>query len=232
MKHLISTGVSLALVGGLAFVPALTFAQVNINSEANGTLGTDIDLTATGSNSVLEVETKATSTATSSTDDELSETTNRGTLSLRLNADGVAITSAAEVNTDADLEVFAHNIAATEETVDETHAETTAEGESRVEVVYKHYGELFGIMPVAIKSTTVVTTGDGEVEVRSNLPWWSFLATKKNHAANEIESRIKDNATVMMSAEMEANAAVQAEIIEAVVAELNAHASLHMSING
>ncbi len=230
MKKIISSGASLALVAGLTFVPALTFAQVNINSEATGSLDSTIDVSASGTEAILEIGTDT--EATTTTEGTSTETDAEGSLSLRLNADGVAITSAADVNTSADLEVFAYNMTATEKTVDEAHAEVTAEGQSRVEVVYKHYGELFGLMPVVIKSTTVVTTGNGEVEVESDLPWWSFMATKKNHAANEIESRIKDNATVMMSAEMEASAAVQAEIIEAVVAELDAHTSLHTSLNG
>lgn len=232
MKNIISTGASLALVAALTFVPVLTFAQVNINSEATGSLNTDTVLSATGSDAMLEISMEGESKATTSINEDRTETDSEGGLSLRLNADGVAITSATSVNTDADLEVFAYNLAATLKTVDEAEAEVTAEGKSRVEVVYKHYGELFGVMPVVIKSTTVVTTGSGEVEVESSLPWWSFMATRKNHAANEIESRIKDNATVMMSAELEANAAVQAEIMEAVVAELDAHASLQTSING
>ena len=230
MKKIISSGASLALVVGLTFVPALTFAQVNVNSEATGSLNTDIDLSAASSSDILEIGVDGETEATTSVQED--ETDTKGSLSLRLNADGVAIISASEVNTEADLEVFAYNMVASEETVDEANAEVTADGKSRVEVVYKHYGELFGVMPVVIKSTTVVTTGDGEVVVESDLPWWSFMATKKNHAADEIESRIKDNATVMMSAEMEASAAVQAEIMEAVVTELNAHSSLYTSING
>lgn len=232
MKKLISSGASLALVSALTFVPVLAFAQVNINSEATGSLDSSIDINASGTDAILEIGTDTESTASTTMDENDSATTAEGSLSLRLNADGIAITSAADVNTEADLEVFAYNMAATEKTVDEANAEVTADGQSRVEVVYKHYGELFGLMPVVIKSTTVVTTGNGEVEVESDLPWWSFMATKKNHAASEIESRIKDNATVMLSAEMEASAAVQAEIIEAVVAELDAHTSLHTSLNG
>lgn len=230
MKQLISSGASLALVTTLAFVPAITFAQVNINSEATGSLDSAIDLNSSSSEAILEIGTDTEASTTVESDDSKVEA--EGDLSLRLNADGVAITSAADVNTDADLEVFAYNMSASEETIDEARAEVTADGQSRVEVVYKHYGELFGLMPVVIKSTTVVTSGDGEVEVESDLPWWSFMATKKNHAASEIEARIKDNPTVMMSAEMEASAAVQAEIIEAVVAELDAHTSLHTSLNG
>lgn len=232
MKKLISSGASLALVAGLTFVPVLTFAEVTINSEATGSLDSNLEVNASGTDAILEIGTNTETSTTMGENETAADTDTEGSLSLRLNADGLAITSAADVNTEADLEVFAYNMAATEKTIDEANAEVTAEGQSRVEVVYKHYGELFGLMPVVIKSTTVVTTGNGEVEVESDLPWWSFMATKKNHAASEIESRIQDNATVMMSAEMEASAAVQAEIIEAVVAELDAHTSLHTSLNG
>jgi hypothetical protein len=237
MKKLIYSGASLALVSALTLIPVTSFAQINVNSSTTGSININAHGNATSSDAMIEIGAEVgigddTSTTSTSTTEDMEDTNDEGNLSLRLNANGVAITSASEVNTEADLEVFAHNVTATEETVDEADAEVTAEGQSRVEVVYKHYGELFGVIPVVIKSTTVVTTGNGEVEVDSNLPWWSFMATKKTHAANEIEARIKDNPTVMMSAEMEANAAIQAQIMEAVVAELNAHTSLHTSLNG
>ena len=59
---------------------------------------------------VLEVGTDSENEvdATSTEDETATDTNSEAGLSLRLNADGIAITSASEVNTEADLEVFAH----------------------------------------------------------------------------------------------------------------------------
>lgn len=233
MNKLTYSGASIALAALLTMAPALTFAQVNINSEATGSLEADVNLNATDSDATLEVGTDTEVNSATGTEKDTATNTETDTgLALRLNADGVAIISAIDVNTEADLEVFAHNVAVTNDLVSEMETEVTEEGKSRVIVTYTHQGELFGVMPITMESTTIVTTGDGEVEVESDLPWWSFVVTKKNHAAGEIESRIKDNPTVMMSAEMEATAAVQAEVIEAVVTELEAHSALHAALNG
>jgi hypothetical protein len=217
----------LALAALLSSVPGATHAEININSEATGSLDTVVDIAEleTDANIGANVSTDVEATTTEATNDEESG------VSLRLNAEGRALTEAAHVNTTSDLEIFAYNVAAEDDMVEEVKVGTTTGGQSRVEVKYKHYGELFGLMPIVINSTTVATTGDGQIEVESDLPWWSIITTKKNHAAGEIESRIKDNPTIMMSAEMEVDARTQAEIAEAVIAELSAHSYVHAAIN-
>ncbi len=217
----------LALAALLASTPGTTHAEIDINSETTGALEAVIDITELETDTNIEADMSADVEATTTE----SNNNDESGVSLRLNAEGRALTEAAQVNTTSDLEVFAYNIAVEDDMVEEVEVGTTTDGQSRVEVTYKHYGELFGLMPIVINSTTVVTTGNGQIEVESDLPWWSIITTKKNHAAGEIESRIKDNPTIMMSAEMEVDARTQAEIAEAVVAELNAHSYIHAAIN-
>lgn len=232
MKNLTYSGRSLALLSALVFLPALTYAQVDINNEASGLLDASVDLDAVATDTLLDIEAGVEVGIDSATSVEMESGSDASVGSdLRLNADGVAVTSVTEVNSDADLQVFAANLAAREERVDEIKAEETTAGEAKVEVVYRHSGRLLGIVPVTIKSTTLVTAANNRVEAESRLPWWSFLVAEKNYAKAEIESRIRDNPTIMTSAEVEANAAIKAEIIRAVVAELNAHSSMNTTVN-
>lgn len=230
MKKFTYSGTSLALLASLAFAPAVSFAQINVGTDATSSLNGVVEMGSSTTDAIIEINSDTSATTSDEGTDVDSNTS--ATVSLRLNAEGVAITSASEVENEADLEVFAHNFASQEEKVDSASAETTADSKSHVEVVYKHKGKLFGVIPVTIKSTTVVVSGNGEVEVDSSLPWWSFMVTDKNHAAAEVETRVKDNATILMSAELEANATVQAEIMEAIATELESHTSAHASING
>lgn len=208
--------------------PGTAAAEININSETTGALEPMVDLN--------EIETDASIEVDTSVDAETSTPEMRNAeldseANLRVGADGHVIITAAEVKDEQDLQAFTYNLAVQDTMVEEAKAETTDDGKARVEVIYKHYGELFGFMPIIIHSTTVVTVGQGQVEVQSNLPWWSLIATKKNHAADEIESRIKDNPTIMTSAEAKADAHTRATIAEAVVAELDAHSYLHTALN-
>ncbi|MCB9818823.1 hypothetical protein H6788_01450 [Candidatus Nomurabacteria bacterium] len=229
LNYLSLYGVSLMLLSALALTPLYSHAQINVttSSDASSTIefGTDDGSTTTAS-SIIELEVGAESTSTEF------ETEAQNSTSLRVNADGDAIAFAADVKNDADLEVFAHNISETEENVSGVEVDSEENGAWQAEVSYEHEGKLFGLMQVTLKSKTTVEVNEGgELEVHSNLPWWNFLVTKKNHAESEIESRLRDNATIMAAAEVEANAAVKAQVVEAVVAELNAHTYIYSSIN-
>lgn len=230
MKMLTYSGAALALAALLSTAPSAALA-VNITSEATGALEATMDLSDTDVDTTADANIEVDATTTASSSGDVEGNAMSSDISLRLNVDGEAIVRAVDVESDDDLEIYAYNVAVRDEMVEEVKTETTDEGRARVEVVYKHQGELFGILPVTIKSTTVVTSGQGRVEVESTLPWWSAIATKKNYAASEIEARIKDNATIMTSAEMEADARTRAAITEAVIFELEAHSKLHASIN-
>jgi len=218
---------TLALLAMLALLPMSTYAQVDIDLDASATTSaeTSTDDGATSSEPLIDIDLEATTTTEVTADED-----NRD--GLEINAEGLAVAVAEEVQSDADLEVFAKNLSIREDRVDEVSFETESTGAWEARVIYEHEGKLFGLIPVTIKSTTVVEIdSDGEIDVDSDLPWWNFMVTEKNHAAAEIESRLKDNATVMAAAEVEANAAVKAQVVEAIVAELNAHTYIQAAIN-
>ncbi len=220
------------LLSALALTPLYSHAQININTDSS-TSGT-IEFTTgnestTTTDGVIELEIGTEST---STDNSKTETGAQNSTSLRVNADGDAIAFAADVKSDTDLEVFAHNISETEEKVSEVEVDSEESGAWQAEVSYEHEGKLFGLMQVTLKSKTIVEVDEeGKLEVHSSLPWWNFMVTKKDHAEAEIESRIRNNATIMAAAEVEANATVKAQVVEAMVAELNAHTYIHSAIN-
>lgn len=232
LTYLSLYGVSLMLLSALALTPLYSYAQINVitDSDASSAIefSTDNGSSTTANGSIdLEIGTESTSTNNTET-----KTEGRSITSLRVNADGVAIVLAADVKNESDLEVFAHNISAAEEKVSEVEIDSETNGAWQAEVSYKHEGKLFGLMSVTLKSTTVVEVDeDGKLEVYSNLPWWNFMVTKKNHAEAEVESRLRDNATIMAAAEVDANAAVKAQVVEAMVAELNAHTYIQAAIS-
>ncbi len=230
MKTSIHKNAGPALAIALILAPISALAQVELEVTATGTLGGDIDsatdVNATLSDSVIEVNVgTGAATGTDEDDSDGSET------ALMLNAEGIAIRSAAAVRAEADLEAFRHNLEADHEGIEEVRIDTDAEGSTEVEVRYRHSGKLFGFMPVTVRSTTLVTVNaNGGVEVESNVPWWSLVVSSMDHAGSEIEDRIKDNPTVMTNAEAELSARAKAEIAEAVVAELQAHTTLQASL--
>jgi hypothetical protein len=230
MKTIVHSNFSLALILALLLAPVLSYAQTNNRGEASGLLDASVNLNEVSTDVRVEAEADAQIGTTSTTSNTGSETRTESSSNLNLNASGVAITSVAQVNSEADLEVFAQNLAVENENVEEVKTEMTAEGESQIEVTYRHSGRLLGMMPVTFKSVTLVTTVNNTVEAKTRLPWWTFMVTNKNEVEAEIESRIKDNATIMTSAEMEASASARAEIIRAVVAELNAHGSIETAV--
>lgn len=222
----IHAGASLALLAALALAPFSSHAQIDIELDASATSSVETDNdTSTSSDSLIDIDLEA--TTTTEVDNDSAETEG-----LRINAEGIAVAVSEEVRSDADLEVFAANVSIREDKVDEVTFDSEVTGAWETRVVYAHEGKLFGLMPVTVKSTTVVEVdANGELHVDSNLPWWNFMVTEKNHAEAEIESRLRDNATVMAAAEVEANAAVKAQVVEAIVAELNAHTYIQAAIN-
>lgn len=217
---------SMMIISVLALAPLYSYAQINIDTQASSSieLMNEDEATSTDDN-ILKIEIGTDTEATSSDSTENST-------SLRVNMDGLAITVAGEVRSDEDLEIFTHNVSESEEKVSSAKVESEENGAWEAEVSYEHEGKLFGLMQVTLKSkNTVEIDEEGTLEVHSDLPWWNFMVTKKNHAENEIESRLRDNATIMAAAEVEANAAVKAQVVEAMIAELNAHTYIHSAIN-
>jgi hypothetical protein len=123
------------------------------------------------------------------------------------------------------LDVFSSNASTNEESVAEVNINSDNDGESQVEVSYEHPGKFLGFIPFTVKSTAVVKTkANGETEVKTRKPWYSFLITSENKARVDIESRIKNNSTVKSNAKVNASAEARAKVAEAVVAEVAASA--------
>lgn len=233
MKKLTYSGTTIATLTALVFVPVLSYAQVEVNSETEGFLNATTDLVATDTEATVDVDASVevdNEIETSTSNDDINSTTNTE-LSLVLNAKGVAVVSPSQVNNSNDLEVFTENTIIREQQVKDIHFDTTSEARSKVEVFYKHQGQLLGVVPVTLQSKTTVESGDGELEVDTKLSWWGFLVTDKGRIEKEIATRVRDNATITMSTEYEATASAQAEIAAAIVAELNSYSSLQVSYN-
>lgn len=144
---------------------------------------------------------------------------------LQVNGLGVAITSASQVSSDEDLGVFSANLLHLRKSLAKVSIDSDSDESTEVVVVYRHRGKLFGFIPVTVKSTTIVdTTSDGEVMVGSRLPWWSFLVAGENYAKEDLETRVKENATIKSSARASMSASSKAQLTEAVLAEIEAHA--------
>lgn len=233
MKKFTHSSTAVIALSVLAFSPILSYAEVEINSEANGYLTATTDLVATPTEANIDIEADVetnTETEIKNNESEAETTTKTNTdVSLRLNDEGVAIISPSQVNSSSDLDIFTYNTMARDERVENVQVETTAEAKSEIEVVYKHQSRLFGLMPITLKSKTVVVSGNGELDVDAKLSWWGFLVTDKARIENEIATRVRDNATVTMSTEYEANAAAQAEIAAAVISELDNYSSLQIN---
>jgi hypothetical protein len=155
--------------------------------------------------------------------------------SLRLNSAGVAIVSANQVTSQADLEVFAENIVKVNksESVTKVEIDSKNDGEVEIKVAHKGDGRFLGFMPVTLTTTVVVEVSEnGNLEVRSDLPWWSFLVAKKAYNKTDLETRIANNETIQANAQVNASAAAQARIAEAVIAEFEAYAQTQASVQG
>lgn len=244
--HYISS-ITLVLFLTVAFIPLVSHAQIeaSLTGEADVTGAVDEVLDAdVESNTSVSAETNSeegTDANVNSNNDleinlldgdpgnqngEMADSETDSQTELSVNASGIAVMFSSQIESENDLEVFSSNVSATNENVAKVDIDTGAEGDSEVEVVHKHRGKLFGFIPVTITSTTKVTTKtDGSVEVESNLAPWSFLVTSVNYAKSELESRIRSNATVSANAHVNASARAKAEIAEAVVSEVEAHAT-------
>lgn len=231
MKNLTKILLSVSLVLGVVVVPNITLAErggdnlvpevsVGFREKVDIGLGTEIDVidATTTSNTDAEIEVKSNSGIQSNADTSVEA---EGRSTLKTNIAGVAVRTAAQVRSEEDLEIFLANVLMENEAVAAVEFETSAEGSQAVEVVYKHYGRLFGLIPLTIKSTTIVSEDDESgVMVDSNVPWWSFLVAKKSYNQNKLETALINNPKI--TAGFSVGALTRAEVAEAVIAEIRA----------
>ncbi len=153
-------------------------------------------------------------------------------VSLKTNVEGGTITTAGQVSSETDLKLFTSNMSSQNESVAKVEVSSENSKETEVEVVYKHKGKFLGFIPVTIKSTTDVSVEENsKVEIESSLSWWSFLVTGVNYNKKDIESRLENNTKVQVNTKLNASAQARAEIVESVVAELQASAEAEGSAN-
>ena len=139
----------------------------------------------------------------------------------------VEVTTAAQVDSEEDLEVFVAHMQSENAQLRHVETESDADGDAEVEVTYEHQGKFLGLFPVTISSHTFVEAGD-DIEVDSRLSWWGFLVTQKNYNEAEIESAIRSNTSVMVSSDTSAH--MRAQLAETVVAEVAAHAQAYAQV--
>jgi hypothetical protein len=227
MKQTQQAGIGLLILSAIIFAPAATFAQVGatVVGDTSVGIGEAVDASVTTSADV-----NVSDSASTSTQGEVAAETNTDS-SLKVNESGIAVVSALQVGTDADLNIFSSNVKAKDKSVERLDINSGPDGTSKVKVVYRHKGKLLGIFPVTIKSTTTVEgSANEEVKVNSGLSWWGFLVSNKNYAKADLESKIKQNATVKTYAKANATAQAKAQVAEAVISEVEANARAEFKV--
>lgn len=215
MKNKISKKIQLALVSTI-LVPAMV-------SAAGLDLGMDTSVPGVANTAVVNLNT---STNIVNTNVNVTGTVNTGTVT------SVKILSSAQVSNQADLETVSVNVIANNENVADINIEDGANGESEVEVKYKHKGRFLGMFDINVTSNTTVTAKSGmDAEVDSSLSWWSFLITDVNYNEETLESSIKSNTAIKTNAQINASANAKAVIAETLIAELQVNAAANTTIN-
>jgi hypothetical protein len=234
MKNLSKIALCLLAVSGLVSA-SIANAQIfnsALNSNLSGNINSSLDLssdvtatnTSTGSDALIELNINATN------DENVEiyfEDETNSDINFRVNSNGIRITSAAQVESEEDLEVFKSNMALKQSTVAEIE---TRSSESKVTVIHKHNGRLFGLIPVTVTSvTTVEAKADGETEVHARKSWYSFLVTNESYSSSNIETRIENNPTIQANATSNLSAQAKAVIAEAIIEEVAAQSDSRVS---
>lgn len=218
---------SLMLLTAFSVMPLASHAQINTSLDG-GIYGASDGVLYATTNTVVDVD--MTSTSTNSDIGINSELDIYP--SLKLNSSGVVVTSANQVSSDADLEIFTENISIKDPSVTKVEVVSESDGKSEIEIAYAHKGKFLGFLPVHINSTTVVEVEEnGEMKVHSRLPWWSFLVAKQNYNKDDVESRVRNNEIVKANAQANASATSKAKVAEAIIAEVEASANTEVGVN-
>ncbi len=212
--HILSVIFALVLV----FVPAAASAvsvggDVNVNVNATSSSGSG------GAGINMGVGATTSAGARSGT-----TSGNSGTVrtEFRTNPAGIIVISAAQVSSQADLEVFIENAPLNNENV----AKVDMSADDRMVVEYRHHGRLFGIFPVTVKSKTSVSAEeDGSLMVETRLPWWSGFVTGVGKTRAAVEERLNASTSLEAAFSASASAEARARAAEEVIAALDASAS-------
>lgn len=129
--------------------------------------------------------------------------------------------SSVEDDASAEFKSFSDDVEAKNESVEAVEVN----GDGSVEVAYHHKARFLGFIPMKVTShTKVKSDADGNVSVTVKLPWWSFLVGGVSKVENDIETSLKANAEIKAGAGAQVSNETRAQIVNAIVASLNAEA--------
>jgi len=218
-----ATGIDGA-VGGKVDTAVDANINANVNANPKAGLGAEVDV-GLNANSKIEADASSNLNVNNATEGNASAT-------LEVNASGIAITSAVQVSSEDDLNVFSSNIVLKNTAVAHVDMNSENTAEMKITVVYRNKGRFLGFIPVTIKSTTVVgASGGAEASVKSSLPWWSFLVAGENYNRVALESSIKNSPTIQANAKVNASAQAKAHIAETVIVALQTNATAQANAN-
>lgn len=203
-----------AFAMGGAGVGLTSGANVNVHSGTGATTTTAPGAAATTSATVngtgVQVNTKATSGT---------QTASGAHMQLVQNAAGLTISTPAEVQTNADLQVFAKNIP-----VLDSQVTSATVGSSTIMVSSKHRAYLAGFIPVTITTTTTVGPDvSGGAKVHTSFPWWNFLVSGDGSVDSSVNSKLQSNTSVQAVMQGTATVTQKAAAIQSIA---NANASV------
>lgn len=216
---MVMSGFSLSNANAQVFNTALS-------SDLNSNLLSSTSSTSVGTNTDALIELNINARDDENVEIYFEEETNSD-MNFRVNSSGVRITAAAQVESSEDLEVFNTNMSKKESSVAEIE---TKSDDSKVTVIHKHDGKLFGIFPVTITSvTTVEAKEDGKTEVHARKSWYSFLVANESYSSSDVESKILNNPTVQANASANLSAQAKAVIAEVIINEVAAQSNSRVS---
>jgi hypothetical protein len=220
-------------------LPGLSFAQIGLTGETGLEASADaavdmmeeisLDTTAdVNTDSSLEVQNTAGVNVETNTEANLGAGTDSANdtddESLQKNEMGIVVRSSADVNTESDLDVFAHNYAATHEGI--SRVDVMAGDMMGASINYKSQAQLLGFIPVRLNSRAwVEKKADGNIEVQVRDSWLAALSTRNSVSGAELKSRLESSSRIRAKASANATAKAKAELVEALSAEVAAHAS-------
>lgn len=222
-----------------AFLTMAAHAQVtaltgSISGNANNSyvdIGIDVNSSTTQDSHDSDLKVEVELEPRKNDEEETVEYRNESSGSLRVNEFGVAIVSSYQVKSESDLEVFKSNIVIEENNVNRVEIYDNGEDEVEFEVIYNHNGRLFGVIPVSMKSTTrVEINSDSEIEIKTKMPWWSFLVAKDSYIDGDLETELENNANIQLQLDTNASASAKAQIIEEMIAEIKAHSNANLNV--
>ncbi len=219
MNHISKTGLVSAIAAlGLIISPISALAlTVGATGSTDAAVQTGVNVGASSNTS----GTASSSTAGSNTsagDTASGDVTGSLGVTLSANAQGVVVSTPAQVSSDSDLAVYSSNVVKSNDSV---RAVDTSSSD-KVSVSYTHQGRFLGIFPVRVTSKTDVAVGvDGKAVVTTHMPWWNIFVTGTHTVSSDVDSSLSSSSSVAANLSANASASERARVVEDII---NAHA--------